>query len=378
MIFQDPFGSLNPVHRIGHFLERPLRIHGAASGRAAIEQAKRRLMAKVGLPDEMLDRYPHELSGGQRQRIAIARALAVNPRLLLADEPTSMLDVSVRIGVLNLMRNLCEEQGISMLYITHDLASARYLADRIVVMFAGEFVEGGDAMELLAQPAHPYTRLLISAVPDPKRTDPFDAVERAQLRREVLQPTRVPVVWADSRAVLGREAGVSPAEREAGALGALRSVRTAGGRARNRTGTSRRRPGERRRMTSHASARSDVAQTDLAARAALDPHRPAFHFVAPAGWLNDPNGLTQRDGWYHLFYQYNPFAAVHDRIHWGHARSTDLVHWEHLPIALEPGDGPDVDGCWSGVLVDDGGVPTAGVLGPSRRHRTALCGHRFG
>jgi peptide/nickel transport system ATP-binding protein len=103
-----------------------------------------------------------------------------------------MLDVSVRIGVLNLMRSLCEEQGISMLYITHDLASARYLADRIVVMFAGEFVEGGDAMELLANPAHPYTRLLISAVPDPKRTEPFDAVERAQLRREVLQPTECP------------------------------------------------------------------------------------------------------------------------------------------------------------------------------------------
>lgn len=190
MIFQDPFGSLNPVHRIGHFLERPLRIHGAVSGRAALEAAKRRLMAKVGLPDEMLDRYPHELSGGQRQRIAIARALAVNPRLLLADEPTSMLDVSVRIGVLNLLRTLCEEQGISMLYITHDLASARYLADRIVVMFAGEFVEGGDAMELLARPEHPYTKLLISAVPDPKRTDRFDEVERAQLRREVSHPTQ--------------------------------------------------------------------------------------------------------------------------------------------------------------------------------------------
>jgi peptide/nickel transport system ATP-binding protein len=189
MIFQDPFGSLNPVHRIGHFLERPLRIHGAASGRAEMERAKQRLMAKVGLPDEMLDRYPHELSGGQRQRIAIARALAVNPRLILADEPTSMLDVSVRIGVLNLMRTLCEEQGISMLYITHDLASARYLADRIVVMFAGEFVEGGEAMELLANPAHPYTRLLISAVPDPKRVEPFDPVERARLRREVLHPT---------------------------------------------------------------------------------------------------------------------------------------------------------------------------------------------
>ena len=189
MIFQDPFGSLNPVHRVGHFLERPLRIHGAASGRAALEHAKQRLMEKVGLPAEMLERYPHELSGGQRQRIAIARALAVNPRLILADEPTSMLDVSVRIGVLNLMRTLCEEQGISMLYITHDLASARYLADRIVVMFAGEFVEGGDALELLANPAHPYTRLLISAVPDPQRTEPFDPVERARLRREVLHPT---------------------------------------------------------------------------------------------------------------------------------------------------------------------------------------------
>ncbi|WP_431797508.1 ATP-binding cassette domain-containing protein [Microbacterium kunmingense] len=196
MIFQDPFGSLNPVHRIGHFLERPLRIHGAAAGRADRERAKLRLMEKVGLPAEMLERYPHELSGGQRQRIAIARALAVNPRLILADEPTSMLDVSVRIGVLNLMRSLCEEQGISMLYITHDLASARYLADRIVVMFAGEFVEGGDAMELLASPAHPYTRLLISAVPDPKRTEPFDPVERAQLRHDVLNPTEC--AWAET------------------------------------------------------------------------------------------------------------------------------------------------------------------------------------
>jgi len=189
MIFQDPFGSLNPVHRVGHFLERPLRLHDAASGRAAIEQAKRRLMAKVDLPAELLERYPHELSGGQRQRIAIARALAVNPRLILADEPTSMLDVSVRIGVLNLMRSLCEQQGISMLYITHDLASARYLADRIVVMFAGEFVEGGEAMELLANPAHPYTRLLISAVPDPHRRGSFDPAERARLRREVIHPT---------------------------------------------------------------------------------------------------------------------------------------------------------------------------------------------
>ncbi|GAA3014366.1 ATP-binding cassette domain-containing protein [Microbacterium aurantiacum] len=193
MIFQDPFGSLNPVHRVEHFLERPLRLHGVTGrgpgGRAAMDRAKARLMEKVGLPAEMLERYPHELSGGQRQRVAIARALAVDPRLILADEPTSMLDVSVRIGVLNLMRALCEEQGISMLYITHDLASARYLADRIVVMFAGEFVESGNAMDLLAHPAHPYTRLLISAVPDPARRTPFDPDERARLRREVLAPT---------------------------------------------------------------------------------------------------------------------------------------------------------------------------------------------
>lgn len=188
MIFQDPFGSLNPVHRIGHFLERPLRLHGAVT-RAGMEDAKRRLMSKVDLSPEFLERYPHELSGGQRQRIAIARALAVNPRLILADEPTSMLDVSVRIGVLNLMRNLCQEQGISMLYITHDLASARYLADRIVVMFAGEFVEMGEAVQLIANPAHPYTRLLISAVPDPTRTGSFDPVERARMRHAVVSPT---------------------------------------------------------------------------------------------------------------------------------------------------------------------------------------------
>jgi peptide/nickel transport system ATP-binding protein len=206
MIFQDPFGSLNPVHRVGHFLERPLQLHDAVSSKAELERAKRRLMEKVDLSVDLLDRYPHELSGGQRQRIAIARALAVNPRLLVADEPTSMLDVSVRIGVLNLMRSLCEQQGISMLYITHDLASARYLADRIVVMFAGEFVEGGESMALLADPQHPYTRLLISAVPDPRRRGTFDPVERAQLRQAVLHPLSCPFQGRSDTACSSEEA----------------------------------------------------------------------------------------------------------------------------------------------------------------------------
>jgi peptide/nickel transport system ATP-binding protein len=181
MVFQDPFGSLNPVHRVEHFLERPLRIHTDLTA-GARRARMRELMADVGLTSDMLDVYPHQLSGGQRQRVAIARALAVEPSVILADEPTSMLDVSVRIGVLNLMRRLCDERGISILYITHDLASARYLADRTLVMFQGLLVEGGDSIEVMAAPAHPYTRLLVSAVPDPTRRIVLAPDERAELR----------------------------------------------------------------------------------------------------------------------------------------------------------------------------------------------------
>ncbi|GAA3278808.1 ATP-binding cassette domain-containing protein [Paenarthrobacter aurescens] len=187
MVFQDPFGSLNPAHRMDHFLRRSLAIHGK-SGRSERETQSRleELMTTVGLQADMLNSYPHELSGGQRQRVAIARALAVEPQVILADEPTSMLDVSVRIGVLNLMRKLRDEQGISMLYITHDLASARYLADRTAVMFAGELVEEGESLDLLANPAHPYAQLLVSAVPDPARAGSYDPVRRAELRKAVM------------------------------------------------------------------------------------------------------------------------------------------------------------------------------------------------
>jgi peptide/nickel transport system ATP-binding protein len=168
IIFQDPFDSLNPVKTIRHHLERPLRIH-AVVPRRQLEGRVHELLRTVGLvpPEEVAAKYPHELSGGQRQRVAIARALAVGPKVVLADEPTSMLDVSIRIGILNLMLRLRDEFGIAFLYVTHDLASARYVADDILVMYAGQIVERGPVEEVLATPLHPYTRLLLSAVPDP-------------------------------------------------------------------------------------------------------------------------------------------------------------------------------------------------------------------
>ncbi|MDY7229662.1 ABC transporter ATP-binding protein [Hyalangium rubrum] len=169
MIFQDPFGSLNPVHTIGNHLERPLLLHGKAKGAGELKDRVNELLETVDLRPaaEIASRHPHQLSGGQRQRVAIARALAPGPSVILADEPISMLDVSIRVGVLNLMERLKEERGISYLYITHDIASARYFADRTMVMYAGHIVEGAPSEELMQQPAHPYTQLLLSAVPDP-------------------------------------------------------------------------------------------------------------------------------------------------------------------------------------------------------------------
>jgi len=169
MIFQDPFASLNPVHTIRYHLTRALKIHGNAT--PDLEQALHDLLTRVSMtpPERYLDKFPHELSGGQRQRIAIARALGADPDALLADEPVSMLDVSIRLGVLNLLRDLKERFNLAILYITHDIASARYFADETMVMYAGRMVEGGDSETVTQSPAHPYTRLLIDSAPDPDR-----------------------------------------------------------------------------------------------------------------------------------------------------------------------------------------------------------------
>ncbi len=168
MIFQDPYESLDPRMTIFDIVTEPLNVNGIGN----LEEREERvaeMLSLVGItpPSAFLFRFPHELSGGQRQRVAIARALVVNPTFVVADEPTSMLDVSIRTGVMKLLAQLREDLGISYLYITHDLAVARYLCDRIAVMYLGKIVEMGTAEEIVKEPLHPYTRALISAVPVP-------------------------------------------------------------------------------------------------------------------------------------------------------------------------------------------------------------------
>lgn len=178
MVFQDPFAALNPTHTIRYHLERPLKLHQKGLSPAQRRAAIGELLERVKLdPKLIMDKFPHELSGGQRQRISIARALAVNPQVIVADEPTSMLDVSVRQGILNLLNDMKSELGLALLYITHDIATARYVADEIMVMYAGQIVEWGAVDRVLDDPRHPYTRLLLSAVPDPDRR--FDDIRFA-------------------------------------------------------------------------------------------------------------------------------------------------------------------------------------------------------
>ncbi len=170
MVFQDPFSSLNPAHTVRYHIERPLRLHQPALRGPERKAAVDELLSRVKLdPALVAPKFPHELSGGQRQRISIARALAVNPEVIVADEPTSMLDVSVRLGILNLLNDMKRQLGLALLYITHDIATARYVAEDIMVMYAGQIVEWGDMESVLGSPQHPYTRLLLSAVPDPDR-----------------------------------------------------------------------------------------------------------------------------------------------------------------------------------------------------------------
>jgi peptide/nickel transport system ATP-binding protein len=184
IVLQDPFSAFHPVFRISHGIMRNLALHRPDLSRAERTREAERACEAVGLSPRMLSRFTYEMSGGERQRIGFAQALAARPKLILADEPVSMLDTSIRAGVLNMMAGLRDREGVSLLYITHDLASARYVADRIVVMYAGHLVEEGPTETVLSDPKHPYTQLLLSAVADPREKE-------AELSADTGEPPRV-------------------------------------------------------------------------------------------------------------------------------------------------------------------------------------------
>ena len=188
MIFQDPFSSLNPRLTVRDIIGEPLEIHGVARGKKA-EQRVAELMEAVGLNPALMRRYPHEFSGGQRQRIGLARTLSLNPRLIIADEPVSALDVSVQAQVLNLLQELRDRLGLTLIFIAHDLSVVEHISDRIAVMYVGKIVELADTAELLHRPLHPYTEALLSAVPP---ADPDIRPDRIRLQGEVPSPANPP------------------------------------------------------------------------------------------------------------------------------------------------------------------------------------------
>jgi len=189
LVFQDPYSSLNPRKTIMHILSRPMEIHGLAVTWADKRSKVLELLHRVGLGIEHIDRYPHEFSGGQRQRIAIARALSVDPELVIGDEPVSALDVSIQAQILNLFRDLQEEFGLTYLFIAHDLSVIRHISDRVAVMYVGKIVETGPAAALFERPLHPYTKALLLAVPE---ADPAKPPPKLTLKGEVSTPIDPP------------------------------------------------------------------------------------------------------------------------------------------------------------------------------------------
>ena len=189
LVFQDPYSSLNPRKTIMHILSRPMEIHGLAGSWVDKRRKVLDLLEQVGLGVEHIDRYPHEFSGGQRQRIAIARALAVDPELVIGDEPVSALDVSIQAQMLNLFRDLQEKFGLTYLFIAHDLSVIRHISDRVAVMYVGKIVESGPAAALFEDPLHPYTKALLAAVPE---ADPTKPPPRLTLKGEVSTPIDPP------------------------------------------------------------------------------------------------------------------------------------------------------------------------------------------
>ncbi len=189
MIFQDPFSSLNPLHSIEYTLSRPLKLYHGMKNKQELDARINEIMETVGLIPavEQKKKYPHQLSGGQKQRAFIGKVLAIGADVVFADEPTSMLDVSIRLGVLNLMNKMKFENKKSFLYITHDIATARYFSERIIVLYCGHMVEWGDVNKIVKEPAHPYTQLLISAAPDPERDGLVELKEKG--RSEIQQWT---------------------------------------------------------------------------------------------------------------------------------------------------------------------------------------------